>query len=485
MNIKSIGVIGGGTAGFVSALILKSRFPDLKIDVICSSKIGIIGVGEGSTEHWNEFLKYTGISWKSVIKNCDASFKCGIMFKGWGSNDYLHSTNPDFETKTGQYMYCYARQIANELPQKSLTPQLVWDSLLDNRFIEEKDPPFNQFHFNTHKLNNFLHEVCLLKNISIIDDEITDVSLDNNGVSNLKGEKSDYKYDFYIDCTGFKRLLIGKLGGTWKSYKQYLKMNSAIVFPTEEKSEINLWTTAQAMNYGWMFNIPVWGRSGNGYIFDKNYIDADLAKAEVEKFLGKEINIGKHIEFDPGALENAWIKNCCAVGLSANFVEPLEATSIGTSIQQIFLLMHRLPNYNQATIDQYNSDLNRIMENIRDFIILHYQTKKTNTEFWKDVKKLDIPDSLFSKLERWKNNLPIEEDFNCSSRYVLFRESNFIHILHGLDLFNVEMIKKEFEMQRKEIKDMADQKILEIELYEKSLKSIGHKRFLELVRNNY
>ena len=301
MNNKSIGVIGGGTAGFVTALILKSRFPHLKIDVICSSKIGIVGVGEGSTEHWNEFLKYIGVSWKSVINRCDATFKAGIMFKGWAEEDYLHSTNPDFEDKTGQYMYVYGNRISKGYPEKSVTPNLVWKGLIDNRYFEDKDPPFNQFHFNTHKLNSFLHEVAALKGVPVIDDEITDVMLNESGeISSVQGNLKEYKYDFYIDSTGFKRLLISKLGGKWVSHSKYLKMKSAIVFPTEEKSEYNIYTTAQAMDYGWMFTIPVWGRNGNGYIFDSDYITADQAKEEVEKFLGHSITVGKHLTFDPG-----------------------------------------------------------------------------------------------------------------------------------------------------------------------------------------
>jgi len=483
MNNKSIGVIGGGTAGFVTALILKSRFPHLKIDVICSSKIGIVGVGEGSTEHWNEFLKYIGVSWKSVINRCDATFKAGIMFKGWAEEDYLHSTNPDFEDKTGQYMYVYGNRISKGYPEKSVTPTLVWKGLIDNRYFEDKDPPFNQFHFNTHKLNSFLHEVAALKGVPVIDDEITDVTLNESGeILSVQGNLKEYKYDFYIDSTGFKRLLISKLGGKWVSHGKYLKMKSAIVFPTEEKSEYNIYTTAQAMDYGWMFTIPVWGRNGNGYIFDSDYITADQAKDEVEKFLGHSITVAKHLTFDPGAIDKAWIKNCVAVGLSGNFIEPLEATSIGTSIQQAFLLMHRFPNYTQSTIDQYNADLDKVMENVRDFVILHYQTNKTNTQFWKDVAALEIPDSLKAKLERWRNNLPIEEDFSRLSKYIMFRETNFAQVLYGLNLFNREKIKEEYEMQRQEIKDFADAKILDIEQYEKSLTTVGHKRFLELIR---
>jgi tryptophan halogenase len=124
----------------------------------------------------------------------------------------------------------------------------------------------------------------------------------------------------------------------------------------------------------------------------------------------------------------------------------------------------------------------KIMENIRDFVILHYQTKKTNSQFWKDIQKLEIPESLKIKINRWKKNLPIEEDFNQSSKYILFRESNFSQIMHGLNLFDQDKIKIEYEMQRQEIKNLADKKLLEIELYEQSLKTISHKKFIELVR---
>jgi flavin-dependent dehydrogenase len=484
MKTKRIGVIGGGTAGFISALILKSRYPDVQVDIICSSKIGIIGVGEGSTEHWNEFLKYIGVSWRSVITRCDATFKAGIMFKGWAEQDYLHSTNPDFEPKSGQYNYVYGKQISEGHPEKTLTPNLVWDNLIDNRYLEDKDPPFNQFHFNTQKLNTFLHDVAELKGIPVIDDEITDVKLNINGeIGSVVGTSQEYTYDFYIDCTGFKKLLISKLGGKWNSYSKYLKMNSAIVFPTEAQTEYNIYTTAQAMDYGWMFTIPVWGRTGNGYIFDSNYINADAAKQEVESFLGHPITIGKHITFDPGAIDKSWIKNCVAVGLSGNFIEPLEATSIGTSIQQAFLLMHRLPNYDEKTIEQYNSAVTDIMENIRDFVILHYQTKKDNSQFWKDVKTLELPESLKIKLERWQKNLPIEEDFCRASKYILFREVNFTQVLHGLNLFNRENIAVEYNAQRKEIKELASKALIDIELYEQSLTTISHKRFIELIRS--
>lgn len=484
-NLNKISVVGGGTAGFVAALILKQRFPHLDMEIIRSKKIGIIGVGEGSTEHWYEFMKYIDASYQTVIKHCDATFKAGIMFKGWGTSDYLHSTGPELSGRSGQYPYMYGKLISENLPTRLFNPGQTWTNEIFVIDTEKEEAPFNQYHFNTHKLNDFLTLAAGIKGIKVIDDEILDVKLNELGeIDSLVGEAGTYKSDFYIDSTGFKKILIGKLGAKWQSYSKYLKMKSAIVFPLPEKEEYNMWTTAQTMDNGWMFNIPVWGRSGNGYIFDSDYTNAEKAKEEVEAFLGQEIEVGKQINFDPGALDRVWIKNCCAIGISASFVEPLEATSIGTSIRQAFLLMHRLPNYTEKTIEKYNKDVNDILTNIRDFVVLHYVTKKDNSQFWRDIQKLELPDTLAENLERWKSNLPIEEDFANMTQYTMFKSDNFIQILNGLSLFDREKIRNEYMLQHPELRILADDKLREVLTYEKIAPKIGHKKFISLIRNN-
>mgnify|MGYP006074851089 CR=1 FL=1 len=482
--LDKISVVGGGTAGLIAALILKNRFPKINISMIRSSRIGIIGVGEGSTEHWNEFMRYIGVPFERIIKECDATFKAGIMFRGWSNQDYMHSIGPEHEVKNGQYHSVYGKLISDQYPNKAINPSLSWENrIYEHRLNLENGPPWNQYHFNTNKLNEFLTKLAIEKNILITDDEILDVVLDNTGsIDHLIGETNTYKSDFYIDSTGFKRVLISKLGAKWNSYSKYLKMNSAITFPLEDTAEYNMWTVSQAMDYGWMFNIPVWGRSGNGYIFDSNYITPDQAKDEVERFLGKEINVGKTLKFDPGALDQVWIKNCCAIGLSSSFVEPLEATSIGTSIQQTFLLMHRLPNYDEDTIEKYNKDINDILLNIRDFVVLHYITKKDNTQFWRDIQNMPIPDSLAKNLKRWRKNLPIADDFKESTDYKLFSDAHYIQILAGLKLFDVDLIRKEYDLMHPAIKQIAENSIREKYTFEKINSSVGHKQYIDYVR---
>lgn len=483
--IKNLIIVGGGTAGLISALILKKRFPNLIINIIKSDKIGIIGVGEGSTEHWLEFMNYCDISFKELIRECDATIKLGVMFENWTPKKYYHSVTDLYNNKLkfAQYLAGYGHIISNNIEQiKTADQHYINNTVFKNDLLKNYSPS-NQFHFNTFKLNEFLIKKCIENKISIINDEIKNVYLNNKGeIQKIKGEKKYYISDFYIDCTGFKRLLITKMGAKWNSYKKYLKMNEAIAFQTKDTENYNTYTLAKAMNFGWMWRIPVYGRWGNGYIFNNEYIDSNQAKKEVEKLLKIKIEIGRNIKFDPGSIDRVWIKNCIAIGLSANFVEPLEATSIGTSINQIFLFMHYLSNYNNNDIQQYNSKVTSIMNNIRDFIFLHYMVKKNNSQFWKDIKKLSIPDSLEKNLEKWKHRLPIREDFT-DTNYFLFYESNFTSVLYGLNMFDLNNIKKEYKNHSVNIQNFVKNSILEDNNLYVVKEKINHKEYLNCVRS--
>jgi tryptophan halogenase len=486
-NIKKIAVVGGGTAGLVSALILKTRFPDFQIDVIYSQSIGTIGVGEGSTEHWKEFMKFVGISQYDLIKNCDATYKMGIMFEDWADKPYYHSVQTPFANKIGQYSYVYSKLISEGATSKDMSTEVSWNNRVNVWFLgREEEYVANQYHFNTNKLGNYLTEIGKQRGINFYEDEINEVVLNETGeIQSLIGYRHTYDYDFYIDSTGFKKLLISKLGAKWISFEKYLRLNSAIVFPTEEEENYNTWTLSKAMSSGWLFRIPVWGRYGNGYIFDKNYIDANTAHKEVEEYFGRKITINKEINFVPGAVDRSWIKNCCAIGLSGSFFEPLEASSIGTSIQQSFLLMHMLVNYDEKTIDRYNQSFNDIIENIRDFIVLHYITKRNDSEFWKNIKNQEIPESLAENLIKWQTRLPIREDFKKLSDFILFKEDNFTMVLHGLGLFNNEAIGQEFKSFGNDVNELACKVISDEKKFVKEIKTVSHKDFLTLIRNLY
>jgi tryptophan halogenase len=471
-----ITIVGAGTAGLINALILKRRFPDYGIRIIKSKDIGIIGVGESSTEHWKSFIDYMNFDRVEMFQRTDCTYKMGVYFKNWTPVDYLHHVSGYLnDISFGQFKPGYAYLI-NKFSNYEMARKCWLNNSLDNQSLP------NQMHFNTFKLNEYLTDQARFNNIEIIEDLIQDVLVDDNGIKELKGEKETYTSDFYVDCTGFKRLLISKLGAKWLPYNKHFTLNHAIAFPTEDTQEYPPYTQSIALKNGWMWRIPVWGRWGNGYVFNDNFINADEAKKEVEDYLGHSIEIGKDIKFESGRLDKFWIKNCTAVGLSSSFFEPLEATAIATSIQQSFILMHNLHSYNKNTIDKYNNEMNNIHQNVCDFVFLSYMNKRNDTDFWRMCQTLNVPDTLKNNLELWKNRLPILSDFN--GEYNIFYQSNFIIKLHGLNMIDKEVIKKQFESYDEKLKKEIQ---IQMELHLKQIENASvykHKKLINKIREN-
>jgi tryptophan halogenase len=449
MLLDNIAIVGGGTSGLVTALILRKNYPKLKIDLIESDKIGIVGVGEGSTEHWQNFILHCDISTTELIKETDATFKYGINFDNWNGDgkNYIHSVSSAFNIESqSNSKFVYAWLISEGADPKDLLPHYVEKSLHRAPYWS-----INQFHFHTFKLNDYLHRLCEKRNIGIIKAEISTVTInDSGGIGTLIDEDGrTFAYDFYVDSTGFHRLLLQKtLGVKWRSYSKYLPMNSAIAFPTERTETIPSWTLAKALDAGWLWRIPTQDRYGNGYVFNDQFMDFDRAQQEVETLYGHSINIGKQIKFDAGCLEKFWVKNCAAIGLSSSFVEPLEASSIGCSIQQAFLLATAISSYVPG-IDYservYNKECTELIENILDFVALHYQVKRNDTDFWKSIKSIPLPDGLKEKLEIFKHNFPGKGDFE--NRRLMFKESNWIMVMHGLGLISKAVADRELSNQ--------------------------------------
>ena len=469
---KTITIVGGGTAGLISALILKERFSKINIQVIKSDSVGIIGVGEGTTEHFKEFMDFVGIGVKDLVKKTDATLKHGVYFKDWTKNNYYHNVlGPFYNFKFGQTLTAYSHITVKDFPYDKYT---VHQGLKHDKVSKEVLP--NQYHFNTNKLNKFLIDFCKRKNIKIIDDVIDEVKVRGKKIQYIKGKKK-YKSDFYIDCTGFKRLLISKLGAKWASYKENLPLNEAIAFQTPDTKDYPSYTLARAMKAGWLWRIPTQGRWGNGYVFDNRYINAKEAKKECEQYLKTKIKIAKNIKFEPGALDKPWIGNCAAIGLSSSFFEPLEASSIGLTIQQNFLLMHYLIHSSEEDIKYYNEKFTSMVENIRDFIILHYCCGKKNSKFWKELN-FKIPESLIINLKKWKNRLPIKEDF--SGDFHVFNAPNFAVILKELGLCDLENLKNEYESLNPALIAATENHVTSLyNFWKNHVQLINHKKYLK------
>jgi tryptophan halogenase len=275
------------------------------------------------------------------------------------------------------------------------------------RFNFEQNLPHN-------KLNQFLTKKCIERNIDIVTLHIDKVNLNSKGdIESLTSSQDiSLKGDFFIDCSGFARVLMKKLNVGWKSYSDYLPCNTAMPFVIKNENIKNPWTTATAMSSGWMWDIPLQTRNGCGYVYNNNFITDDQAKDEIEQLLHTEIEPIKIINFDPGRADKFWEKNVLSLGLASCFVEPLQATSIHTTVAQILLFVNDFldqdanitisevnqESYNRRTAHFYDLNL--------DFVSMHYQSNSIDTLFWNHIKDNNIV-SPFAKhiIERSKNKL--------------------------------------------------------------------------------
>lgn len=477
-------ILGGGTAGLVTALILKHSYPGYAISIIKSSKIDTIGVGEGTTDHWSEFMRYCQISHSDIIKHCGATYKSGIMFKDWGNYNYLHSVENHFTEKYNGIPVTYGYLAATRCHPKEMVPEVLWESkvtLAENTLENIDTAPVNQYHFDTHLLVDFLEKLSKERGIEVIEDKILEIKKDGETIQELIGEKN-HTADFFIDCSGFSRKLINLLGAEWHSYKEYLQVDSAITFRTENE-DYPMWTLAQALSSGWMFSIPVQNRKGNGYIYSSKHITKQEAQTEVEQFLGCPIDVTKHIQFEPGKLDKTWIGNCVAIGLSSSFIEPLEASSIGSTIQQAFLLSEYIYSYDKEDINKYNLKVDAIFENIKDFVFLHYVTNRDDSQFWQDQKNIKFPSQLKRNLDKWQTRLPTDKDFTETTDKVLFLASNFLIVLYSLGLLNERAIKKQLSYLPSNILMNSKQELENMKLAIHNTPKISHDTVIRLIRD--
>ena len=352
--IKDVVIVGGGTAGLISALYLKTYLPKTSVKLVKSSSIGIVGVGEGTTEHWNTFTNDVGINKFESITKTEGTVKIGVFFKDWNFKDhsYVHSIDyTDDITKRASTHEVYNLAVQNTPKDPYNLNSTFKDIFFKNNIPLTHDlSSTNQYHFDTFKLNNYLLEECIKRNIIVIESIVEDINQDENGniVSLITSSKDLIKGDFFIDCSGFKRVLSSKLGVKWKSYQDYLPMNRAITLPTNLNLDkgIEPYTTTTSLSSGWAWKIPTQTRYGNGYVFNDNYISSDKALNEFNSHLKtNEEESVKDIKFSAGKVNKFWINNCVSIGLSSGFSEPLEAQSIGFGIIQTQQLLQHFKSY--------------------------------------------------------------------------------------------------------------------------------------------
>lgn len=473
MENKKIVIVGGGTAGWLTALYMRFLSDNYDITLIESEEIGILGAGEGSVPFLPTFLSRIGIKEKDFIKNTNGTFKIGISFENWRKDGGTFFHPFDVERKEVSYnLKKYEPKLAKfRLPdlgvQYSLINLMANEDVLENAYINSilsynNKSPYIQIdgfedlisvyslHFDAHLAAKYFRSVAESRGVKRIEGLVSKINNNEDGyISNVICGDVQYDCDIIFDCTGFKRLIIGDhLKTNWKSYQDKLKVNTAIPYFLPMGEKIPPYTKSIAMDYGWMWQIPLQNRWGCGYIFDDNYIDVETAKEEVRKYLGHDVEMNRTIKFEAGRYENVFVKNCIAVGLSAGFTEPLEATAIWTAMQTLSMVTQNLiDNPKENMVEEFNLIARNFNDDIANFLHFHYLTNKDNTPFWSDYEKTTVKsDKLQKYLNVWKERTPNGFDSVAGSN--IFGPESFFIVGYGLgdNIISKDLVKKENEV---------------------------------------
>lgn len=496
---KHIAIVGGGTAGWLAALMLSHAIQNssaqVRITMVESSKMPTIGVGEGTTAVFRQVLQHLGIDEFEFIRETGATIKYGIQHKDWRKLGHTYNgpiDDPNLISglpRDMAWLDIYAVATKKPVTDVHLFEHLLLNNKapygsIDNKFIPAG--PFHYaFHFDQSLAGVFLKRKA--KNISVMDDLVTGVKLDGQtgDVESLCLESGDeLNADFYIDCSGFSRCVIKHTDAEWQSYHNILPVNRAMSFWMDiaDDDEIAPCTLAWAQKAGWMWKIPTQQRYGCGYVYSDDHISPDQAQQEIEAVLGCRIEPRADIKINAGRLDKVWNKNCVALGLSSSFLEPLEATSIHATIVQLMLLTNFLSENNPKVRKSYNEIVAQQVDDYRNFIRCHYVSERRDSNFWLDVAS-DIPQNISDRLELWQKNMPSAQHFEPFLNGLPHVEHQlYIPVLDGLGLLNKNAAKAELNQipKMRKMSRLAHDALIK-EYKSAAEKTLGHREFLRMI----
>ena len=477
-------VIGGGTAGAIVSSYIKSYWGDkVEVVVVYNHAEPNIGVGESLTPLITKYLDRVGITPDELIKNCNATIKLGLKFKNWldDGNYYYHPFYCIHASDLDNYSYEAAYQVVNNCYDNDVTYS---NRLLDSHRVPLplKDHPFS-LHIDGVLTSKYILEK-FKDRLTILDDIIIDVVKDDNEhIEYLVGTNNKKIYgDFFIDATGFKKLIFSKLNNRWVDKKDWLPLNRCI--PNQVKcahEKIPVCTTSEATDNGWVLQVPLRNKWGIGYLFSSDFTSNEEGLEKFNIFLNKTFNTDlqsdRIISFESGYWYDQWIGNSMCVGLSSGFTEPLEATNIHHVIYQMEDFTDRF-NFKvfDFDINNYNETMRKFYDRVYLFLRFCYHTNRTDSPFWRYLT-YNTPREVIELSSK------ISEDFlNIDSMpYSIFNYDNFFKIAYGLKKINLESysriledryvmeISKDNTLTLKEIKD---------KMYEEAQ---DHKEFLGMI----
>jgi len=386
----NIVIIGGGTAGYLAAYELQTLTFVNSILLIEDEEKGIIGTGEGSTGLFTYFVDKAGE--KDFLKKTNSTHKLGVWYKNWGRDFISPIDTPPVENKLELYESDY------NIDESHINAYLIkhgYDPYSTVNGKHWKTASSVAYHFDGHDVGKFFRSKCKNK-VTVINDSIESIVSNNNKIEKIVGKSGkEYTGDHFADCTGFTRLFGKHFDLEWDDYSDYLLIDSSMPFLMP--SEIRNYTTAQAMKYGWCWEIPKRNNLGCGYNFSSKFISNGQALEECKEKYGDTITPVKFIKYQPGCYKTTMGDNWSIIGIAGGFLEPLEATTIHTSILNIFSMIDVLAG-NQS-VSLHNSLSYEMSQDMRDFIQLHYFCDKDDTDFWKKFNNYEVMLSEKQKIQ--------------------------------------------------------------------------------------
>ena len=436
--VKRVVIAGGGTAGWtVAAALVKNLGPLLAITLVESDAIGTVGVGESTIPTARRFHELIGLDEQAFVRATGASFKLGIAFEDWArvGDRYFHSfgvTGPSTWMADFQHMWLEAREqgFAGELGDYCLELQAA----KEGKFQGGRGSPLNYaYHLDATAYGQFLRGIAEPQGVRRVEGKIAEVKVapDSGFIEALVLESGEtVEGDLFIDCTGFRGLLIeGALATGWDDWSHWLPTDSALAVQTEAVGPARPYTRAVAHPAGWQWQIPLQHRVGNGLVYCSRFMSDDEAQALLaERVEGPMLTEPRLIRFKAGSRRKEWHKNCVAIGLASGFVEPLESTSIHLIMIAVTRLMQLFPfgGVNEAVAERYNDVARREIEGIRDFIILHYYLNERDEPFWQECRSLDIPASLAERIALFREGA---NAYQAADE--LFRTDSWVQVMLG------------------------------------------------------
>lgn len=485
--IKTITIVGGGTAGWMTAAALTRFFPKehYRVQLIESDAIGTVGVGEATVPHIRYFNNMLGIDENDFIRETQATYKLGIQFENWGSigESYIHPFGSHGHELNGIAFHHYWIKLRNlnrvaPLDQFSMAVVAAENGKFEYPSDNLSSPLSTYtyaFHINASTYAKYLRQYAEARGIVRIEGKIKQCELNKDGEIDCVVLDSGQKIggDLFVDCSGFRGLLIeDALKTGYENWSQWLLCDRAIAVPTESHGDIKLYTRAIAREVGWQWQIPLQHRTGNGYVYSSKLINDDAACTSLLSNLeGKPLAEPNFLRFTPGMRLKSWNKNCVAIGLASGFLEPLESTSIYLIQVAILKLLEFFPEHSKSQIkcDEFNRQIKSEYEKVRDFIILHYHlNRRTDSELWRHCAQMSLP----SDLER-KKALFYEASHVEKYQHGLFMEPSWLAVYLGqaaapvnydqrVDFFDVNAIESHFKKMTQELKQatvsMSDMK---------------------------